>query len=165
MHLCYANLRYALLYINTWQRTLLLSSFFSLFSLRFSSIQEDWENLGLFLLLSPWQAPLTLHMFFDILNSSKTDFIPSYPWYVPQCDLPWTTITSGCVSAIKYLHDHDIRYRDIKPDNILLDYRGGRDVFPIIERRRLSKMSCRKNMNWLIVTRVLNYRYMYPKRK
>jgi hypothetical protein len=40
-HLCYANLGYALLYINTWQRTLLLSSFFSLFSLRFSSIQED----------------------------------------------------------------------------------------------------------------------------
>jgi ankyrin repeat protein len=41
MHLCYANLGCALLYINTWQRTLLLSSFFSLFSLRFSSIQED----------------------------------------------------------------------------------------------------------------------------
>ena len=50
MHLCYANLGYALLYINIWQRTLLLSF---LFSLRFSSIQENRENLGLFLLLSP----------------------------------------------------------------------------------------------------------------
>ena len=50
MHLCYANLGYALLYINIWQRTLLLSF---LFSLRFSSIQENRESPGLFLLLSP----------------------------------------------------------------------------------------------------------------
>ena len=30
IHLCYANLGYALLYIDIWQRALLLSSFFSL---------------------------------------------------------------------------------------------------------------------------------------
>ena len=57
----------------------------------------DKPTLSNVIYLVTWLwAPLTLHRFFDILNSSKTDFIPSYPWYVPQCDLPWTTITSGC---------------------------------------------------------------------
>jgi hypothetical protein len=54
IHLCYANLGYALLYctyLSGSERSCFLLSF--LFSLRSSSIQENREKLGLFLLLSP----------------------------------------------------------------------------------------------------------------
>jgi serine/threonine protein kinase len=35
--------------------------------------------------------------------------------------IDWKVIILGMVSALKYLHDHDILHNDIKADNILLD--------------------------------------------
>ena len=38
--------------------------------------------------------------------------------------IDWKVIILGMISALKYLHDHDILHNDIKADNILLDDRS-----------------------------------------
>ena len=38
--------------------------------------------------------------------------------------IDWKIIILGMVSALKYLHDHDILHNDIKADNILIDDRS-----------------------------------------
>jgi len=58
---------------------------------------------------------------------------------MPGCEGPWTTITGGCISAVQYLHKHNIRHRDIKPENILLHAKTDQEVQPVIADFGISK--------------------------
>ncbi|KAH8586387.1 kinase-like domain-containing protein [Bisporella sp. PMI_857] len=95
---------------------------------------------AMYVVMSLW-APETLYAFFKDLINSETCISPLCPWYVPGFERPWTAITRGCISAVEYLHKHNIRHRDIKPENILLHCKGFQEVAAVIADFGISKNS------------------------
>jgi len=80
--------------------------------------QKDWKNT-IFLVTEPW-APTSLQIFFEFVARDDCEIAVMCPWYSPGSFQPWPEIIEQCIDGLQYLHEHDIRHKDLKPANILL---------------------------------------------
>lgn len=87
--------------------------------------QKDWTNT-IFLVTAPW-APTSLQIFFEFMARDDSDLAPMCPWYSPGRFQPWPNIIEQCIDGLQYLHEHEIRHKDLKPANILLLNRPNKD--------------------------------------
>jgi len=80
--------------------------------------QKDWKNT-IFLVTEPW-APTSLQIFFEFVARDDCEIAVMCPWYSPGSFQPWPEIIEQCIDGLQYLHEHDIRHKDLKPANVLL---------------------------------------------
>jgi serine/threonine protein kinase len=90
--------------------------------------EEDWTNT-IFLVTEPW-APMSLQMFFESVAGRDPDLHNNCPWYNRKSVKPWPGIIEQCIAGLQYLHEHQIRYKDLKPANILLRNEETQDHTP-----------------------------------
>ncbi|KAF5868585.1 putative serine threonine-protein kinase chk2 protein [Botrytis fragariae] len=84
-----------------------------------------------YLVTQPW-APYTLEMFIHETDNQRRK---SCPWFASSSIMKGTKILmvlKGLADGLDYLHEHSIKHKDIKPDNILLYDDSTRGIRPII---------------------------------
>ncbi|KAF7961037.1 hypothetical protein EAE96_000705 [Botrytis aclada] len=92
-----------------------------------------------YLVTQPW-APYTLSMFIHETDSQRRK---SCPWFESSSITKETKILmvlKGLADGLDYLHEHSIKHKDIKPDNILLYDDSARGIRPIIADLGVSKV-------------------------
>ncbi|MCJ1380025.1 hypothetical protein MMC17_003128 [Xylographa soralifera] len=115
-------------------------------------IEDDpWKD-SIFLVTSPW-APVSLQHFLD--NSTATGKSVLCPWYSSTAMI---CVVYGYVVGLAYLHENEIKHKDIKPDNLLLLSEGDEIPRPIIADLGISKVYKRESPTTFRGT----YQYLAP---
>ncbi|TGO38762.1 hypothetical protein BHYA_0068g00420 [Botrytis hyacinthi] len=84
-----------------------------------------------YIVTQPW-APYTLEMFIHEKDSQR---LKSCPWFASSSimkEIKILMVLKGLADGLGYLHEHSIKHKDIKPNNILLYDDSDRGIRPII---------------------------------
>ncbi|KAF7953792.1 uncharacterized protein EAE97_001191 [Botrytis byssoidea] len=84
-----------------------------------------------YMITQPW-APYTLEMF---IHENDSQRLKSCPWFASSSttkEIKILMVLKGLADGLDYLHEHLIKHKDIKPNNVLLSYDSARGIRPII---------------------------------
>ncbi|KAI3325869.1 kinase-like protein [Xylariaceae sp. AK1471] len=99
---------------------------------------ED-DEYTIHLVIAPW-APYTLTKFLRTPDMIRKKQCPWFEHKNPKSHWPVYRIMHELSDALEYLHNHSIKHKDLKPDNILLYQEDNDDVTPMITDLGISKI-------------------------
>ncbi|ERS98097.1 serine/threonine protein kinase [Sporothrix schenckii ATCC 58251] len=93
----------------------------------------------MYVVITPW-VPVTLD---DLIDNSDERRTAKFPWFTAGTESTLQCVyrlMRGLADGLAYLHGLSIKHKDLKPDNILLQYAAdGQRILPLITDMGLSK--------------------------